>query len=115
MSQPDLPPEADLEEVAYQNGQGETPDHSTLYSIQLAHKALAKFPDLRKRYQIFVGTAAVVSSAVLIMTSIAVSKRLHKGESPESILEAITPEEIENAVHDRPDRPKRRWTPRFRH
>lgn len=115
MSNPESPPEADLEDVAYSNGQGEAPDHGTQYALQLAHKAVAKFPELKRRYQIFVGTAAVVSSALLIMASIAVSKRLHKGESPELILEQITPEEIENAGNQEPKRSRRRWPSRFRH
>jgi hypothetical protein len=113
--EPDAPYEADLEDGVYQNGQGESPDHVAQSSIQLAHKAIAKFPELKKRYQIFVGTAAVVSSALLVMASIAVSKRLHKGESPESILEQITPEEIENAANEKPSRPRRRWPSRFLH
>jgi hypothetical protein len=109
----DLPVEAELDEAAYGNGHGETPDHGTLYALQLAHKAVAKFPDLTKRYQIFVGTAAVVSSALLVMASIAVTKRLHKGESPESILAEITPEEIEGAGQEGSSRKRRRWPSRF--
>ncbi len=91
----------------WQNGQGETPDASALTALQLAHKALAKFPDLTKRYQKFIGTAAVVSSALVVLSSIAVSKRLHSGESAEDILATITPDEIENAGKVQPTKPSK--------
>ncbi len=100
-------PESDTDDVEWQNGQGETPDSSALTSLQLAHKVMAKFPDLTKRYQKFIGTAAVVSSALIVLTSIAVSKRLHKGESPEDILNSITPEEIESAGREKPAKPEK--------
>jgi hypothetical protein len=89
----------------WQNGQGEAPDASALTALQLAHKAVAKFPDLTKRYQKFIGTAAVVSSALIVLASIAVSKRLHSGESAEDILASITPDEIENAGKQHPAKP----------
>jgi hypothetical protein len=91
----------------WQNGQGEAPDASALTALQLAHKAIAKFPDLGKRYQKFIGTAAVVSSALVVLASIAVSKRLHSGESAEDILATITPDEIENAGQVQPTKPSK--------
>ena len=89
----------------WQNGQGEAPDASALKALQLAHRAVAKFPELSKRYQKFIGTAAVVSSALIVLASIAVSKRLHSGESAEDILASITPDEIENAGKQQPSKP----------
>ena len=89
----------------WQNGQGETPDPSALRALQLAHKAVAKFPELTKRYQKFIGTAAVVSSALIVLASIAVTRRLHSGESAEDILASITPDEIENAGKQQPIKP----------
>ena len=86
---------------------GEAPDTSALTALQLAYRAVAKFPELTRRYQKFIGTAAVVSSAVIVLASIAVSRRLHSGESPESILAEITPDEIENAGKHKPDKPKK--------
>jgi hypothetical protein len=84
---------------------GEAPDSSSLTALQLAHRAVAKFPDLAKRYQKFIGTAAVVSTALIVLASIAVSRRLHSGESAEDILATITPEEIENAGKQQPLKP----------
>jgi hypothetical protein len=99
-------PKPDAEEEAeWHNGQGEAPDSSALAALQLAHRAIARFPELTKRYQKFIGTAAVVSSALIVLASIAVSRRLHKGETPEDILASITPDEIENAGKQKPDKP----------
>ena len=97
----------DLEDDDWHNGLGEAPDRSALAALQLAHRAVAKFPDLRRRYQKFIGTAAVVSSALIVLASIAVSRRLHRGESPDHILAEITPDEIENIAREKPAKPKK--------
>ena len=100
-------PKTDSDDTEWHNGQGEAPDSSALTALHLAHRAVAKFPELTKRYQKFIGTAAVVSSAIIVLASIAVTRRLHKGESPEQILASITPEEIENAGKEKPAKPKK--------
>jgi hypothetical protein len=102
------PPPADSDEAdrEWHNGSGEAPDHNALKALSLAHKAVNKFPDLARRYQKFIGTAAVVSSALIVLSSIAVSKRMHRGESEEHILSEITSEEIENAGKQKPQKPK---------
>jgi hypothetical protein len=96
----------DIEDGNWQNGQGESPDPSALSALQLAHRAVNKFPELTKRYQKFIGTAAVVSSAVIVLASIAVARRLNRGESAEDILNSITSEEIENAGKEKPGKPE---------
>ena len=58
---------------------------------------VGKFPDLTRRYQKFIGAGAVLSSAVIVLTTIAINKRLTQGESVDKILAQITPEEIETA------------------
>ncbi len=105
----------DLDDTDWHNGQGEAPDHSALAALQLAHRAIAKFPDLRRRYQKFIGTAAVVSSALVVLASIAVSRRLHKGESPDDILAEITPDEIENIAREKPVKPQKAKSTRHSH
>ena len=97
--------EDEPEDTQWQTGQGEAPDSSAMNALQLAHRAVAKFPELTKRYQKFIGTAAVVSSAIIVLASIAVSRRLHSGESAEDILASITPDEIENAGKAQPIKP----------
>jgi hypothetical protein len=96
----------EFEDGDWQNGQGETPDPSALSALQLAHRAVNKFPELTKRYQKFIGTAAVVSSAVIVLASIAVARRLNRGESAEEILSSITSDEIENAGKEKPAKPE---------
>jgi len=98
--------EPELDDNDWHNGQGEAPDPSALSALQLAHRVMAKFPDLTKRYQKFIGTAAVVSSALIVLTSIAVARRLNRGESAEDILNSITSEEIENAGKEKPEKPE---------
>jgi hypothetical protein len=100
-------PEADTEDAAewHPHHNGERPDIGTVSALELAHKAVAKFPDLAKRYQKHIGAAAVLSSAIVVLASIAISRRLHKGESPERILAEITSEEIEGA-HRKTENPK---------
>jgi hypothetical protein len=77
---------------------GEQPDGFTRDAIKLAHNALDKFPELRKRYSRIAGPAAILSTGVVLLAGIAVTRRLRRGETPEHILETLTPEEIENAV-----------------
>jgi hypothetical protein len=112
----EVPPEAEAEDFElHQNHQGESPDSSALSALQLAHRAVHKFPELTRRYQKFIGTAAVVSSAVIVLASIAVSRRLHRGESAERILAEITPDEIENAGKEKPQKPKKGKNTRTQH
>jgi hypothetical protein len=109
-------PEAESDEADWpHNHTGEMVDPHTVSALQLAHKAVEKFPDLAKRYQKYVGTAAVLSSVVVVLASIAISRRLHKGESPEQILASITPEEIESMAHEKTENPRkpRRGITRF--
>jgi hypothetical protein len=76
---------------------GEEPDRSSVQAIQLAHAAIKKFPDYAKRHRKFIGSVAVISTSVLVLASIAIGRRLRRGESPKKILDEITPEEIDNA------------------
>ena len=94
------------EDAGWPDSQGEAPDHSAMTALQLAHRVVNKFPELTKRYQKFIGVTAVVSSALIVLASIAVARRLNRGESAEDILASITPDEIENAGKQKPSKPK---------
>ena len=96
----------DEEDAGWPDSQGEAPDHSAMTALQLAHRVVNKFPELTKRYQKFIGVTAVVSSALIVLASIAVARRLNRGESAEDILASITPDEIENAGKQKPSKPK---------
>ncbi len=103
-----MTPEVPAEEHEWHNNHnGELPDTHTVSALELAHKAVNKFPDLAKRYQKYIGTAAVLSSAVIVLASIAISKRQHSGQSTERILAEITPEEIESMASQRVENPKK--------
>lgn len=102
------PPVSAENEDSDWHGQGEAPDHSAMDILRLAHRAVNKFPDLTRRYQKFIGAGAVLSSAVIVLATIAVNKRLSQGESIDKILAEITPDEIENAgKKSKPKLPKK--------
>lgn len=116
MIEQEVPSVTEQDEAEWHNGQGEAPDTNTMSALQLAHRAVHKFPELTKRYQKFIGTAAVVSSAVIVLASIAVNRRLHKGESPEHILASITPDEITSIAKEKRKKPNKRDNgSRFQH
>ena len=77
---------------------GEQPDGWTRDALGLAHKAIDKFPELRKRYSRIAGPAAILSTGAVLLAGIAITRRQRRGESPDEILEGLTHEEIENAV-----------------
>lgn len=78
--------------------EGEEPDSATRQALNLAHRAIGKFPELAQRYRRFAGPAAVVSTALTALAGIAVAHRVRRGQPPEKILEEVTQEEIENAA-----------------
>ena len=94
--EPTLP--APDDEVWDQPIMGEQPDGWTNDALGLAHKALDKFPEIRKRYSRIAGPAAILSTGAVLLAGIAIARRQRRGESPDEILEGLTPEEIENAV-----------------
>ena len=102
MIETEPPPSAENDDDWQHNGQGEAPDHGAMDLLRLAHRVVAKFPDLTRRYQKFIGAGAVLSSAVIVLATIAVSRRLNQGESIDKILAEITPDEIENAAKHKP-------------
>jgi hypothetical protein len=111
-AEPETQAASDAEENArddqdWHNGHGEAPDPSAMRALHLAHSAVQKFPELTRRYQKFIGTAAVVSSAVIVLASIAVARRQAKGETADKILAEITPEEIESAGRQKPKKPEK--------
>jgi hypothetical protein len=90
--------EPEEEDDSWEPVMGDQPDGWTKDALSLAHKAIDKFPDLRRRYRRFAGPAAIVSTGVVLLAGMAITRRLRRGESPDDILEELTPEEIENAV-----------------
>lgn len=91
-------PEEEPEEGSWGRLEGEEPDSATRQVLNLAHRAVGKFPELPQRYRRFAGPAAVVSTALTVLGGIAVARRMRRGQPPERILEEMTQEEIENAA-----------------
>jgi hypothetical protein len=80
--------------------EGERPDESTHKTLSAAHRALAKFPEMRGRYKAYAGAAAVVSSAATLMAGIAIARKMKRsGVSADKALSLLTVADIENAVH----------------
>ena len=80
--------------------EGERPDESTHRTLNVAHRALAKFPEMRGRYKAYAGAAAVVSSAATLMAGIAIARKMKRGGiSADRALSLLTAADIENAVH----------------
>jgi hypothetical protein len=91
-------PEVEAEEELWEDTHGgETPDSSTAQTLNLAHRAAEKFPELANRYKSFAGPAVVVSGALVALAGVAVARRSRRGQTPEEILDQITSEEIERA------------------
>lgn len=85
-------------EDVWENIAGEAPDSVTRQALNLAHRAAGKFPELSGRYKTFAGTAVVVSGALIALAGVAVARRMRRGQQPETILNELTPDEIERAA-----------------
>ena len=79
--------------------EGEQPDPSTHRTLNMAHRALAKFPEMKGKYKAYAGAAAVVSSAATLMAAVAISRKMKRGMSADRALASLTVKDIENAVH----------------
>lgn len=90
--------ERPADEDLWESAEGERPDTATRDVLGLAHRAVSKFPELAIRYRRFAGPVAIASTGVVLAAAMAIARRLRRGQSPDEILEELTPEEIENAV-----------------
>jgi hypothetical protein len=80
--------------------EGEQPDSATRHALNMAHRAIDRFPDLARRHRRFAGSAAVLSTGVVLLAGIAIARRLRLGEHPDHIIDSLTPDEIESAGVD---------------
>ncbi len=79
--------------------EGERPDPSTHRTLNLAHRAVAKFPELRGKYKAYAGAAVVVSSAATLMAAVAITRKMKRGMSADKALASLTVADIEAALH----------------
>ena len=80
-------------------GEGERPDSATRRTLNLAHRAVEKFPELSGKYKAYAGAAAVVSSALTLMAGIAIARKMRRGMSGDKALASLTAADIEAALH----------------
>jgi len=78
--------------------EGEPVDTPTKKTLSLAHRAVAKFPELKGKYKAYAGAAAIVSSTATLVAAVAISRKMRHGMSAEKALAALTSADIENAV-----------------
>ena len=85
----------DWESVA----EGERPDAETHRTLRLAHRAVAKFPELKGKYKAYAGAAVIVSSVATLMAGVAISRKMKHGMSGDKALASLTAADIEAALH----------------
>lgn len=79
--------------------EGQLVDAETHRTLNLAHRAVAKFPELKGRYKAYAGAAAVVSSVATLMAGIAITRKMKRGMSGDRALASLTAADLEAAVH----------------
>jgi hypothetical protein len=79
--------------------EGEPVDAETHRTLRLAHRAVAKFPELKGHYKAYAGAAAVVSSVATLMAAVAITRKTKRGMSAGQALVALTAADLEAAVH----------------
>jgi len=73
---------------------GEQLDDLAHGAIRLAHDAIERFPEMKKRHMFLAGGAAI-SSALVVAAGVAVARRILAGAKPHDAVQAVTEDEIE--------------------
>ena len=73
---------------------GEQLDDLAHGAIKLAHEAIERFPDMKKRHMFLAGGAAI-SSALVVAAGVAVARRIRAGAKPHEAVRDVTEKEIE--------------------
>ncbi len=81
-----------------QRSGGEQVDRAAHEAIQLAYRALDRFPELVKRHRFIAGGAAV-SGALVVLAGVAIARRMRAGQTADEAIEALTQQEIETPQH----------------
>jgi hypothetical protein len=79
--------------------EGEPVDAETHRTLRLAHRAVAKFPEMKGKYKAYAGAAAVVSSAATLMAAVAITRKTKRGMTAGQALASLTAADLEAAVH----------------
>lgn len=76
---------------------GEMIDRTARDAIRLAHRALDRFPDLVRRHKFIAGGAAI-SSSLVVLAGVAITRRILKGQSAEEAVSTVTEAELQGIV-----------------
>jgi hypothetical protein len=87
---------------------GEHVDELAHGVLKLAHEAIDRFPEVKRRHMFMAGGAAI-SSALIVAAGVAVARRIKSGQSAEDAVRDVTEEEIDGLrlverEHYRPNR-----------
>ena len=81
------------EDLKHASG-GEQVDELAHGVLKLAHDAIERFPEVKKRHMFMAGGAAI-SSALVVAAGVAVLRRVRAGQTPEAAVRDVTEDEIE--------------------
>jgi hypothetical protein len=74
-------------------------DAGTKRTLNLASRAVQKFPEMSGKYKAYAGAAAVVSSTATLIAAVAISRKMKRGGiSAEKALASLTSADLESAV-----------------
>lgn len=73
---------------------GEPIDRAAGEAVRLAHRALERFPEIVLRHK-FVAGGAVVSSSLIALAGVAISRRIRAGQTPDEAVATVTGEEVQ--------------------
>jgi hypothetical protein len=76
---------------------GEVIDRTARDAIRLAHRALDRFPDLVRKHKVIAGGAAI-SSSLVVLAGVAITRRVLKGQSAEDAVRTVTEAELQGIV-----------------
>jgi hypothetical protein len=86
---------------------GEHVDELAHNVLKLAHEAVDRFPEM-KRKNMFLAGGAAISSAIIVAAGVAIMRRIRAGQQPDEAVRDVTEEELEGLrlVERQPYRPQ---------
>ena len=87
---------------------GEAIDRAAQDAIRLAHRAMARFPHVVSRNKFIAGGAAV-SSALVALAGVAVTRRMRGGASAEQAVQGVTEDELSGLFTRRRPAARPQW------
>ena len=87
------------DELKHPSG-GERLQGTATDAVRLAYRGLERFPDLVKRHKFIAGGAAV-STSLVVLAGVAITRRLRNGQSEEEAIASLTEEELTGQKDER--------------